>query len=103
MSGIRVNPTTFTVHGLPEDDVNSQVWSLTIEWRGPDSWAVCHLNRCLSFDGEWDYEPLPSSRDEAWLANHRFTHGEALDLAIEFYPKLVINGLRVVDGKLVPE
>ena len=105
MSEIRINPTTYTVCSLPEDDVNSQVWSLTIEWRGPlDSWAVCHMSRCLSNRaGKWDYEPMPSSRTEAFIRNHRFPLAEAKTRALLAYPKLVINGPRVENGKLVPE
>jgi hypothetical protein len=102
MSATRIQATCYSVRGLPEDDVNSQVWKLDIEWRGPgDRWAVLHLSRCLSVDGTWDYEPSPSNRDTDFIARHRFTLEEAKALAIEHYPKLVINGLRVEDGKLV--
>jgi hypothetical protein len=103
MNRIRINPTTYTVCGLPESDVNAQVWRITIEWRGPlDSWAICHIGRCLSSRGRWDHEPLPSSRTEAFIRSHRFTLAEAKQKAIQAYPKLEINGLRVEDGKLVP-
>lgn len=101
---ITIEPTTFTVCGLDDDDnLDALVWSLTIEWRGHgDSWAVKHLSKCLSRDGRWDYEPQPSSRTEDWLAEHRFTFVEAKQMAIMAYPLLTVNGLRVEDGKLVP-
>lgn len=46
---------------------------------GPDLWAVRRLGRCLNRDGEWEYEPRPSSRDDAFKARCRFaTPEEAL-------------------------
>lgn len=32
---------------------------------------------CLDIDGNWNVEALPSERDEAWLARHRFATREA--------------------------
>lgn len=40
---------------------------------GPDRWAVRCTCDCLGKDGEWRYEPLPSSRDDAFLAMTRFS------------------------------
>lgn len=98
---IRIEATTYTVCGLPEDNVDASIWTIRIERRGPDSWAACCLSRCLSSRGKWDYEPNPSSRTKAWLARHRFTLEQATELAIEAYPKLVFNGWRVEAGELV--
>lgn len=46
-------------------------------------WAVRDgFKKCLSKNGEWDYEPFPSSRTDEWLAAHRFTSAsEAIDHA----------------------
>lgn len=102
VSEIRIEPTKFTVCGLPEDDVDSSVWSLSVEHRGPgDRWAVCRMSYCLSTDGEWDIEPIPSYRTDEWKSTHRFPLEEARRLAVEMYPKLIINGWWVRDGKLV--
>lgn len=102
MSGIRVEPTRYTVCGLPEDDVNVSAWSLSIEWRGPgDLWAVVHMGKCLSTSGKWHYEPLPSSRTTFWKSKHRFSLERAKALALKAYPKLVINGYCVREGRLV--
>lgn len=101
---IRVTPTRYVVCALPEDDENSQVWSLTVEYRGPgDLWAVMHLSYCLSRSGQWDYEPQPSSRTDDFKATHRFPLDEAIERAKTEYPKLIVNRLRVdVDkGELV--
>lgn len=100
---ITIKPTQYLVTGLPDGDPDSQVWSLTIEWRGPgpDSWAVMHHAYCLSKGGKWDYEPLPSSRTDAFIKRHRFTLAAAEHAARRELPKLIINGLRIQDGKLV--
>jgi hypothetical protein len=44
-----------------------------------DVWAVRWLSRCWNRDGEWEFEPLPSSRDDAFKARTRFDfeHGWA--------------------------
>ena len=35
-------------------------------------WAVRHGSKCLNQSGEWEYEPQPSSRDDAFFARCRF-------------------------------
>jgi hypothetical protein len=54
---------------------------------GPDKWAVRFHGDCLSTSGVWDYEHLPSSRDDEWLAAHRFeTADAAIDAALKDRP-----------------
>jgi hypothetical protein len=49
---------------------------------GPDLWAVRKPGRCLNKSGEWEYEPMPSSRDDDFMARCRFaTAEEAIDAA----------------------
>ena len=47
-----------------------------IEYRGNEKWAIKNnpdvLNRFL----EWEYEPLPSSRDESFIERTRFNSPE---------------------------
>ena len=43
---------------------------------GGVKWAARRMGQCLSRDGEWEYEPLPSSRDDAFLARCRFDSPE---------------------------
>lgn len=40
--------------------------------KGKKKWAVRHMGNCLNKGGEWEYEPQPSSRDDAFLARCRF-------------------------------
>lgn len=66
-------------------------FAVTVEYRGPGSWAVCDKGRCLDAEGNWDYESSPSSRKDDWLTEHRFDLNTALRLAQEAAPYLVCN------------
>ena len=45
-----------------------------------EKWAVRWHGRCLTKTAEWEYEPLPSSRDDAFYARCRF---DTLEQAVE--------------------
>jgi len=46
----------------------------------PALWAVRWQGDCLSCDGEWEWEPSPSNREDEWLARFRYaTAADALD------------------------
>ena len=51
--------------------------------QSPDLWAVHRGDlwlgnlKCLSTDGEWVHEPMPSSKTQAWLDKHRFATAES--------------------------
>ena len=45
--------------------------------------AVRHGGLVLSVDGEWEYEPLRSQRDDAFLRNFRFDTIEAAKAAAD--------------------
>lgn len=50
---------------------------------GPDLWAVRYRGDVLNKQGEWEWEPMPSGRDEDFLARARFaTSDEAIAAAI---------------------
>jgi len=51
-----------------------------------ESWAVKDGNYCLNKDGEWEYEPMPSSRDEGFLKRCRF---ESAEEALSFCEQMV--------------
>jgi hypothetical protein len=92
-----VRVTEYTVSALPEDDVNSLSFAITVAYRGRGLWAVTRHKRCLNAEGEWDWEPLPSDRDDDWLAWHRFDLDVALGLAKEALPRIVVNGMTAAD------
>lgn len=44
---------------------------------GPPKWAVRRGGECLNHRGEWEYEPIPSSRTDGWLRSHRWGNLES--------------------------
>ena len=66
----------------------------------PASYGIYRSDHyCLSKQGEWDYEPLPSSRDDEYYENHRWN--SALDAA-KFYSTLrnkILKGNEDVKSK----
>lgn len=51
---------------------------------GSEKWAVRRHGDCLDRSGQWEYEPLPSSRDDDFLARCRFdSASEAIAAAVE--------------------
>jgi hypothetical protein len=46
-----------------------------------DVWAIRCLGQVLNRKGKWEYEPLPSSRSNAFLTRCRFTLAEAKEAA----------------------
>lgn len=81
--GVRVEATVYTVYALPGDDLDAHTWCLTVESRGEGQWAVCRMGRTLSRDGRWEHEPIPSSREDDYLIQHRHDLDTALALARE--------------------
>lgn len=55
---------------------HSHVDSIKIETAkqmdGSIKFAVRQSGACLSLEGEWEYEPIPSSRDDEFLKRCRF-------------------------------
>lgn len=54
---------------------------ICIESRGYGHWAITHWNNVLAKDGEWEYEPLPSSRNDEFIKRTRWNSAQA---AFEF-------------------
>lgn len=109
VDGVYVRPTEYQVSVFPDEMHDSgdmlisseaHTWSLTVAYRGCGKWAVTNgpgARQVLGTDGEWDWEPIPSSREDDWLATHRFSLDEALRLAREHAPKVTINGYTALD------
>ena len=90
--------TEVTLCALPEDNINHDIYSVTVTWRGDDRYAVKRLSQCLAADGTWDYEPSPSNREDDWIAEHRFDYDTAMRLAAEAAQHVTVNGLTVADA-----
>ncbi len=54
---------------------------ICVERRGGGLWAVTHAGECLTADGNWVYEQLPSRWDDEFLAVTRFPLDKAWALA----------------------
>ena len=46
---------------------------ISIEMTYKNSWAVRCRSWCLNNKGKWEYEPMPSSRTDAFLKRCRFS------------------------------
>ena len=55
---------------------------LTSAFGEPKKYAVRIYGNCLSKDNEWEYEPLPSSRDSNFLENCRWDSYEQAEKAL---------------------
>jgi hypothetical protein len=50
---------------------------------GRDLWKVVRDGECLSRQGEWEWEPMPSGRDEQFLSRCRFEDAQgAIEAAL---------------------
>lgn len=90
--------TTYEVGLFPLDHEGSSVYNLRVEYRGKDLWGVFRSKWCLGSDGEWDWEPVPSDRDDEWAAAHRFGLDTALKLARQHAPGVTMNGKTAVEA-----
>ncbi len=77
---ILATASTFTVK---QDDARGDVRvEAARQIDGSTLWAVRLRGYCLSRSGEWAFEPIPSSRDAAFLAEHRWPdRDEAIEAA----------------------
>lgn len=93
-----VRVTRYEVSCLPEGDINADPYTLTVEYRGRGLWAVMDGPFAYNADCVKDYEPRSSSREDDWLATHRFDLDTALALAKRTAPLMTCNGHTVADA-----
>ncbi|UJV42044.1 hypothetical protein [Streptomyces sp. AMCC400023] len=92
-----VEITRYEISLLPETDINRPVYTINVENRGNDQWAVVRHRQCMNASGEWSWESIPSEREDEWLVEHRFDRETALKLAKQAAPHLVVNGHTALD------
>lgn len=98
---VKVNtmPTEYKFCCLPLDQKGAYHFTVTVTWRGRGLWAVKNsYGYCFGRDGEWDYEPSSSNREDGWLEAHRFTLEEALEIAEREAPNQSVMGITVQDA-----
>jgi hypothetical protein len=111
MTEIFIKPVRYEVsvfppdmHDAPASAMDAGTWVVTVEDRGHGKWAVIYGSggrrpMVLSNQrgGEWDYEPIPSSRTDEWLDAHRFDLDTALKHAEQQAPFIKWNGMTAMD------
>lgn len=92
-----VEPVSYCIYPSQKiaDNFFSERRFFTVEVtrRGDNSFAVCVQDEVYGRDGTWSYEPLPSSREDEWLANYRWTLEEALEQAKKVVKEIVFMGM----------
>lgn len=56
---------------------------IKVEWRGTGLWAVTNGGACYNTLGEWEVEPMPSSRTEDFFERCRYPLDEALRVGVK--------------------
>lgn len=99
--------TRYQVSCLREDHPDADAFTLTVEYRGRDRWAVTRMGahydadggRSWGFDWPGNKEPVTeeeiAAADQArveWLSRHRFDLSAALAIAEREAPKVTVNG-----------
>lgn len=97
MSELHVLVTEITVSLLPADNINRDPWCVKVVWRGGDKYAVKFLSKVFNSDGEWEYEPIPSSREDDFIERTRFDYLTAYATACHHAPLIRINGMTAAD------
>ena len=93
-----VRATRYEVSCLPEAHPARRHFTLTVRYRGHDTWAVMRDDTlCLSASGDWHAESLPSDLTGEWAAEHRFDLYTALAKAGTEAQRMVVNGLSVAE------
>ena len=73
------------LYGGGQDDVASVVLQRRRQLNGPDRWSVNDRGSVLDKDGDWAFDPSPSSRTDEYLETTRFA---TPDEAIAFWQRL---------------
>jgi hypothetical protein len=109
MTEIFIKPVRYEVsvfppamQAAPGSAMDAGMWLVTVDDRGLGKWAVIYgsaggRGRVLSTRGEWDFEPIPSSRTDEWLDAHRFDLDTALKHAEQQAPFIKWNGMTAMD------
>jgi hypothetical protein len=83
-----VEPRQFVIrcvplgHPLRDRFSDMDIYEIRIEYRDEDRWAVMFHGRVWTTKG-WEWEPIPSSRTEAFRRRARFPLAKAIDIARE--------------------
>jgi hypothetical protein len=68
---MEIKPLYVVTYGIPDSHPRVE-----ITMRGKDAWAVVDGCYVLNKLGEWEHEPLPSSRDAEFIGRTRWATAE---------------------------
>jgi hypothetical protein len=88
---------------LPPDHPEYDLFAVKVAWRGSDQYGVIWRSRRLSRSGKWSWEPLPSSRTDAWIKRHSFSYDEARERACKVAPTITCNGRTALQAAKGPD
>lgn len=85
---IYFRPSAYNIEGLKNYP------RARLERRDPekDCWAIVDMGYCLNTDGEWEPEPRPSNRDEAFIERTRFPLFVAMRMVEEMFGQVDKKG-----------
>ena len=82
----------------PDDTRDWYAWSLYVEDRGDDWWAISLGGQLvLGKNDDWGYESSDNRSDPEWRENFRYTYKEAMTAAMAFAPVYKVNGKTAAD------
>ena len=93
-----VRATVYEVCCLPVEWQSRRHFTVTVEHRGEDRWAVLADGFCFDADRQRCYEGLSSNRSPDFLRRYRFTLEDALALAKRIAPTLKVGRYTVADA-----
>lgn len=83
--------------------MDQALWCVTVRHEGFGNWSVRRGDLSgdapvLGRDWLWHYENLPSERAKTEIAEHRFTHEDAMERAREVAARVNVQGMTVVEA-----
>lgn len=66
-------PLVISAYALPGD---GQIERCS-QCNGTFKWAIRRSGSCMNNEGEWEFEPMPSSRDDEFMARCRYESAES--------------------------
>lgn len=95
---VDIRVTRYAASCLPQDDVNADLFTLSIEERATGRWAVLRGGFCYDAEGNREYESIPSERADEFKARFRHSLEDALEIARKVAPTMTVNGHTVADA-----
>jgi len=80
------------ITGPAAESWDASMWNIQVSYRGKDTYAILHNDMCYHKKGEWDMEPISSSRTKTFIKTHRFPLEIALSKAKKLAEEVTMMG-----------